>query len=114
MITLEEFIKVFDVLFETQKYFDNIEKVTKVDLFETPVYENCFKFFDFWMDSIIKKEYVDTVSAYIWPDDVDVNGYDRPEHPLELFYNDGAINKIGTVEQLYIYLKENDGFRTNC
>lgn len=114
MITLKKFTEVFNLLFETQKYFDNVEKAIKIHLFETPAYENCFRFFEYWVDSVVKKEFIDTVSEYLWPDDIYLHGYERPEHPLELFYKDGAVNKIGTIEQLYNYIKENDGFRTDC
>ena len=114
MIEKEKFIKIIQKHIDTQKYIDDVQKVTKIDVFETPWYENCFGFFDAWLDEVVKEPYQDTVTAYLWPEDNwEIESYDRPEHPLEIFYKDGAVNKIGTVEQLYTYLKENDGFCTN-
>lgn len=114
MIDLEKFKKVFMQVIEMQKYFDGIEKALKVDLFEAPMYENYFILFDEWLNLVVKEEFIDTVSAYMYPEDNwEWQSYDRPEHPLEITYPDGAVNRIGTIEQLYTYLKENDGFRTN-
>jgi len=115
MITLEEFTKVLNNVFETEKYLDSIENVTKLSFFETPLVEGFWKMIDFWAKSVIKEEYQDTFDAYLWPEDGNCTScYERDEdHPLEIFYKDGAVNRIGTIEQLYNYIKENDGFRTN-
>ena len=115
MITLEEFTKVLNVIFETEKYHDQVEEVTKLNFFETPMVENYWKMIEFWSKSIIKEEFIDIFDAYLWPEDGNCTAcYERDEeHPLEIFYKDGAVNKIGTIEQLYNYIKENDGFRAN-
>lgn len=115
MITLEEFKEVLSKVIETQKYFDDFEKITKLEIFETPIYENYFSLVDTWLKAYVKNEFIDTVNAYLYPEDNwEINSYDRPEHPLEIYYKDGAVNKLGTIEQLYTYIKENDGFCTNC
>lgn len=116
MITEEKFVKVLDKVLQTQKYFHNVEEILKFDVFESPVYENTYFFFDSWLEIVVKEEFIDTVNAYLWPeDDFNLNGYDRSEeHPLKIFYKDGAVNEIGTLKQLYTYLKENDGLCTNC
>lgn len=114
MIDLKTFTEVFTKVVETQKYFDEVEKVSKVELFEAPMYENYFTMFNAWMNLVIKDKFIDTVNAYLYPEDSwEWHSYDRPEHPLEITYPDGAVNKIGTIKQLYTYLKENDGFRTS-
>ena len=115
MITLEEFTKVLNLIFETEKYRDELEKISKIEFFESPLVESFWKMIDFWVNRAIKEEFHDTFNAYLWPEDGNCTAcYERDEeHPLELFYKDGAVNKIGTIEQLYNYIKENDGFRTN-
>lgn len=115
MINLKTFTEVFEKVIETQKYFDDVEKVSQIELFETPMHENYFTMFNAWMNLVIKDKFIDTVNAYLYPEDNwEWHSYDRPKHPLEIIYSDGAINRIGTIEQLYNYIKENDGFYTNC
>lgn len=115
MITLEEFTKVLNNIFETDKYIDKLTELVKVDIFDTTLCNNYWEMINFWAKSVMKEEYIDTFNAYVWPEDGNCqNGYERDkDHPLELFYKDGAVNKIGTIEQLYNYIKENNGFRTN-
>ena len=115
MITLEEFTKVLNSIFKTEKYNDQVEEISKLNFFETPMIEGYWEMIRFWENSVIKENFIDTFEAYLWPEDGNCTAcYERDEkHPLEIFYKDGAVNKIGTPEQLYTYIKENDGFRTN-
>lgn len=116
IITREEFKDLINRYFTSLKLEDQLADLLKIDMFDCPISENAGWFFDRLMDTIVKKEYSDTLSAYMYPeDDIDLNGWDRPEHPLQLFSADGETidNSIATLDDLYNYIYSHDGFRTD-
>lgn len=117
MVSKEKFIKLLQEYAEFCVMESKIKDLFGMDYFESPLFEIPWRWFEDLLKVYVKPEYMDTVSAYIWPeDDLDIEMKDRPEHPLYLYAADCETieNTIGTYEDLYNYLKANDGFNTNC
>lgn len=117
MISKEEFIKLLNEYSEFSIMENKVEEIFKCEFFESPIVEIPWKWFERLLDIYIKPEFRDLVSDYIWPSDVNFNLWDRAEHPLYLYFiedENKVENVIATFEDLYNYLKANDGFNTNC
>jgi len=85
-----------------------------IALYESPLFELPNLWFEDLLRFNIKPEYVDIVFAYIWPEDVFIEMWDRKNNPLKLYdESDNLTDSIATYEDLYNFLIKNDGFCTN-
>lgn len=114
IITKENFIDICNRIITIDEMENKLHEIG-IDMIDSPLYDSYFWFVDSLMDKIILPEYRDTFDAYMYPEDnFNLHASDRPNNPLLLYDDDdNIVNSIATLEDLYNYIKGNDGFDSN-